>query len=93
MYHSAFGDGYAYRREIYMILLISTVVDCGSLTDPAGGQVDHTSGTTFGQTATYSCNIGYNLVENSTRTCQAIGNWSGSAPTCVGMLLKDDLTV
>ena len=72
-----------------MILLISTV-DCGSLTDPANGQVDLTS---FGQTATYSCNTGYNLVGDSTRTCEATGNWSGSAPTCVGMLLKDDLTV
>ena len=30
---------------------------------------------------------------DSTRTCQATGDWSGSAPTCVGMLLKDDLTV
>ena len=76
-----------------MILLISTVVDCGSLTDPANGQVDLTSGTIFRQTATYSCNTGYNLVGDSTRTCQATGVWSGSAPTCEGMLLKDDLTV
>ena len=75
-----------------MILLISTVVDCGSLTDPANGSVTHTSGTTFGQTATYTCNTGYNLVGDSTRTCQATGEWSGSAPTCEGMLLKDDLT-
>ena len=93
MYHSAFGDGYAYRRKIYMILLISTVVDCGSLTDPANSQVDLTSRTTFNQTATYSCNTGYNLTGDSTRTCQATGNWSGSAPTCVGMLLKDDPSV
>ena len=63
-------------------------VDCGNLTDPANGQVDLTSGTTFGQTATYSCNTGYNLVGDSTHTCQATGNWSGSAPTCQGMLLK-----
>ena len=75
-----------------MILLISTV-DCGSLSAPANGQVDLTSGTTFGQTATYSCNTGYNLVGDSTRTCQATGVWSGSAPTCEGMLLKDYLTV
>ena len=61
------------------------------MTDPANGQVTHTFATTFGQTATYSCNTGYNLVENSTRTCQAVGNWSGSAPTCQGMLLKTNL--
>ena len=61
-------------------------MDCGPLTDPANGQVDHTAGTTFGQTAIYSCNTGYNLVGDSTRTCQADGVWFGSAPTCQSML-------
>ena len=71
--------------------LILAVVDCGNLTDPANGQVNHTTGTTFRQTATYACNIGYYLVGDSTRTCQATGNWSASAPTCQGLLLKADL--
>ena len=48
-----------------------TAVDCGTLTNPVNGQVSHPGGTTFGQTATYSCNTGYNLVGDSTRTCQA----------------------
>ena len=77
----------------FVTFLILTVVDCGSLTDPANGRVIHTSGTTFGQTATYSCNTGYNLTRDSTRTCQAKGEWSGSAPTCEGMLLKGDSTI
>ena len=63
------------------------VVDCGTLNDPTNGQVSHTGGTTFGQTATYSCNTGYNLVGDNTHTCQATGEWSGSVPTCEGMLL------
>ena len=58
---------------------------CGTLTDPVNGQVNTTTGT-FGQTASYSCNIGYNLTGDSTRTCQADGNWSGSVPTCQSML-------
>ena len=62
-------------------------MNCGGLTNPANGQVSHTAGTTFGQTATYSCNTGYNLVGGSTRTCQATGVWSGNAPTCQGMNL------
>ena len=57
------------------------------MTDPANGIVNHTAGTSFGQTATYSCDRGYNLMGNSTRTCQETGNWSESAPTCQGMLL------
>ena len=63
-----------------------TAVNCGTLINPVNGQVSHTAGTTFGQTANYSCNTGYNLVGNSTRTCQAAGVWSGSAPTCQSML-------
>ena len=59
-------------------------VDCGTLTDPDKGQVTHTAGTSLGQTATYSCNTGYILVGDSTRTCQATETWSGSAPTCQG---------
>ena len=73
-----------YHSHIFLIL---TVVDCGNLTDTANGSVNHTAGTTFGQTGTYSCGTGYNLVGDSNRTCQATGNWSGSAPTCEGMLL------
>ena len=73
------------------LFLILIIADCGNLTDPANGQVAHTSGTTFEYTATYSCNTGYNLVGDSTRTCQATGEWSGSAPTCQGVLLKSDL--
>ena len=72
---------------LHDVFLILTAVDCGNLTDPANGQVNHTAGTSLGQTATYSCDTGYSLVGNSTRTCQAEGNWSGSAPTCQGMLL------
>ena len=72
---------------MYMcIYLYLTVVNCGNLTNPVNGQVTHTAGTTLGQTATYSCNTGYNLVGNSTRTCLATGVWSGNVPTCQSML-------
>ena len=77
----------------YDVYFLSTVADCGPLTNPANGQVSHTAGTTFGQTATYSCNTGYNLVGDSTRTCQATGVWSGSAPTCQGMNLWEIFVV
>ena len=65
----------------------STVVDCGTLNITTNGHVIDTAGTTFRQTATYSCNTGYNLVGDSIRTCQADGMWSGSEPTCQGVLL------
>ena len=60
-------------------------MDCGTLTNQADGQVNITAGTTFGQTATYSCDAGYQLLENitRTRTCQADGMWSGNRATCI----------
>ena len=84
-------NGVRYRGvQLYYIFLLSTAVNCGALTNPANGKVSHTGGTTFGQTATYSCNTGYNLVGGSTRKCQATGVWSGSAPSCTyeGLLLN-----
>ncbi len=71
-------------HRLYLCLYcvgISTVVDCGSLTNPDNGMVD-TSMTTEGSTATYTCNTGYNISPGDTRTCQANGTWSGSEPTC-----------
>ena len=82
---------YMHIHRWHDVFLILTAVDCGHLTDPANGSVTHTSGTTFGQTATYSCNTGYNLVGNRSQTCQATGNWSGSEPTCQGMSLMGDI--
>ena len=71
--------------NLHNIFLVLTAMDCGNLTDPVNGSVDHTAGTTFNHTAIYSCNTGYNLVGDSTHTCQRTGNWSGSAPTCQGV--------
>ena len=72
----------------HYISIILTAVDCGNLTNPTTGQVS-TAGTTFGQTATYSCDAGYNLMGSTQRTCQVTGVWSGSAPTCQSMLLLE----
>ena len=66
----------------YCITALSPAVDCGPLMNPANGTVDITQGTTFNQVATYSCDTGYGLVGNMTRTCQADGTWSGSEPIC-----------
>ena len=68
------------------LYLLSTAVNCGTLSNPANGRVSYTAGTTFGRTATYTCNTGYSRVGSSTRTCQSTGVWSGSAPTCQGRI-------
>ena len=63
-------------------LFLSTVADdCGPLDAPNDGSVS-ISGTIVGSTATYTCNDGFRLQGQSTRTCQTNGEWSGSAPIC-----------
>lgn len=56
--------------------------DCGALTAPGNGNVDTTAGTTFGLTATFTCDAGYDLIGDATRECQADGTWSNADPTC-----------
>ena len=67
-------------------------MNCETLKNPANGRVSYAGGTTYGQTATYSCNTGYTLVGGSAHTCQSTGDWSGSAPTCQGSLVVKLLT-
>ena len=43
------------------------------------------SETVLNSVATYSCNTGYTLTGDATRTCQGNSTWSGAIPTCVGM--------
>src|SRR5262249_21389655 len=57
------------------------IKNCGALTGPTNGSVSATV-TTYGATATYSCNSGFDVVGTATRTCGADGTWSSSAPSC-----------
>ena len=65
-------------------MFFNTVEGCGSLLAPANGLVN-VSTTVFNSTATYSCNDGYSLEGDSTRTCLASGLWSGRSPQCTGV--------
>ena len=71
-------------RACYFIHYID--IDCGPLFHPAYGQVNISSGTTFNRIATYSCYTGYKVTGESARVCTADGQWTPTAPTCVGML-------
>ena len=50
------------------------------------GMVDFNSTFVTG-VATFTCNIGYNLVGDSQRVCQPNGVWSNMVPMCVRKLL------
>ncbi|KAI8507154.1 mannose binding [Branchiostoma belcheri] len=56
---------------------------CSTLAAPTNGAV--TGSNSLGDTVTYSCDSGYNLVGSATRTCQADLTWSGSYSICKGI--------
>ena len=72
---------------------ICEAVDCGTLPAPGNGNVSTVGGTRFGATASYSCRVGYALTGVATRTCQASGSWSGSAPVCSPQVCTPSSTV
>ena len=61
------------------------VLECGPPTVPTNGLVDTPYGTTFGSTATYTCDTGYILSGSQSRSCGADGNWTSSEPFCEGV--------
>ncbi len=64
--------------------VIITAVDCGPLMNPTNGLVETSSGTTFMNRVTYTCNTGHNLEGTSSRMCLASGMWSSLQPSCKG---------
>ncbi len=70
-----------------LTLIFFTAVNCGALTDPMNGAVDTPSGTTFMNTATYTCDPGYTVMGTTSRICQDNAMWSSSAPTCESKLV------
>ena len=65
---------------------------CNDLSEVANGNVSYyNSGSSnrrlVNAVATYSCNSGYSLEGGENRTCEVDGDWSGTAPTCVGKCL------
>lgn len=67
----------------FLFACVTTVVDCGQLPAPENGVIDSNL-TTFNSTARYSCDAGYELFGDLSRTCLANGNWSDSQPSCIG---------
>ena len=60
------------------------VANCDPLFNPTNGQVDTSSGTTFGSLATFSCNTGYRLSHQQMVMCGADGVWFPASPSCIG---------
>lgn len=62
--------------------VIPLEVGCETLQNPENGTVQF-RGTLLGEEAIYQCEPGFELTENSSRTCLASGYWSGLDPECI----------
>ena len=82
--------------QMFVIFLFifgfNIVVDCGPpplpVTLSKGLRISlPANATTVGNTALYSCGVGYDRVSGGefNRTCLLSGNWSGITPQCQGM--------
>ena len=80
-----FFDGNVEIGSSFQFVFYPAVVDCGTLMASPPLQVTLIN-TTFNSTATYSCQVGYNLVGNSERICQANRSYSGVEPSCMSEL-------
>ena len=74
------------QRDLCLLFLVNVLImfvsDCGPLATLTDGSVSLSSGTTFGSVATFSCDTGYTLNGDSTRTCLANSLWDKAQPTC-----------
>ena len=61
----------------------SRVSECPTLDAPEFGNVQTAYGTTYGETAGYTCDKGYMIYGVSSRTCQHNAIWTATAPTCI----------
>ena len=63
---------------------------CPDLSDPANGMVSMTANS-VGDTATFTCDAGYELNGADVLTCQSDGTWDNPPPTCesIGIGMKD----
>ena len=68
-----------YSGNIHVDILLEIL--CPDLTAPANGQVV-VNGMTPGDTATYSCDMGFELDGVETVTCGDNGAWSARPPVC-----------
>ena len=68
---------------MYIIILI---VSCSSLTNPNNGTINCSLGDdgipSYEDTCSFTCDSGYELTGNATRSCQSDGSWNGTEVVC-----------
>lgn len=71
---------------LILVLFIPCTVQCPNLSDPLNGVLDM-RGRSTGSTATYTCNIGFELSGADILTCQDNATWDNPPPNCVARII------
>ena len=70
------------------------IVPCSSLTEPNNGTITCSLGDdgvlSYEDSCSFTCNTGYVLTGNGTRTCQSDGSWSDDETICTGKAVFSD---
>ena len=61
--------------------MLRTERSCGNPGTPDNGE-KNSSSYQYGNTISFTCNVGYTLQGSQVRTCQTNGEWTGTQPTC-----------
>ena len=79
---------------INIISFLIKGVDCGTPQTVINANPVFST-TLYGDTVTYACSLGYELVDNGILTCGSDRNWAGVTPACQGRILfvTDQVTV
>ncbi|XP_064624524.1 sushi, von Willebrand factor type A, EGF and pentraxin domain-containing protein 1-like [Lineus longissimus] len=67
---------------------VCELITCPGLSDPYDGKMV-LSGLTPGNSATFSCSLGFNLIGPETMNCTAEGSWSSPPPFCSKVYCPD----
>ena len=71
----------------FFIILFTQIIiilghTCHTLLPPKNGSLTCTDDNKTNSTCSYSCDLGYQLIGSSQRTCQPNRTWSGVSPLC-----------
>ena len=78
-------DAYNVLSLILSLTMLRTERSCGNPGTPYNGE-KNSSTYQYGNSISFTCNVGYTLQGSQVRTCQTNGEWTGTQPSCTSKL-------
>jgi len=76
-------------KLLIVIICLFSLATCPVIMSPVNGSSECSLETSnVGETCTISCDDGYDVTGDATRTCENSGNWSGNVAACTRGTLR-----